>query len=838
MSQLDSTRIGRRRLIKLGGGAAVGVAAAAAVSGLGTRSGEHEIEANAAGLQEWGRAAGQWIPSCCNMCGGQCGIMVHVVDGVVDKIEPNNWNPNSYTNISTDWLDGYTVAAGCKEGGMICAKGNAGAMALYDPDRLTKPLKRTNPDKSVGADPKWQEISWEQAIDEIAGKMKALRDAGEAHKLIWFSEDHSFTHPQQDFCALYGTPNYSNHANLCDVARKASFSAVMGDARPLADFIQSKYIMLFGWNPTSALKWIHLGRIIPRAMERGAKLVVVDPYMSDTAAKAQEWVSIRPATDGALALAMAHVIIRDNLYDKDFVAKWTVGFEQFSAYVADKTPQWAEAITTVKAATIERLARELATTKPALVDVWSGPGQHSNGVQGGRAIALLNALIGSLDRPGGMIIPDKRGARWTQAVPDDKAAVTVKQPRLDELSKYPLGHSSGVYTQSFANIAEGKGPYQPKMGVIVFQNVMMTVPGTQNVAKALAKLETLVVIDTMMSETAMMADYAIPGTVYLERYDLNSHWVTWSVLGLRQPVVKPIFGQPAEYEFVAALGRKLGLKDKSGKDFFNIGAISGQPIQDLTAWYEEQLSNELKTGAPGITLAELKALPGATWIDKKGTTYEKYAEALADSALTTAFYDGDPKADGTLVYSKPKAEGGTLIGVVVDGKAVKGFASKSRRVEFVSKWLADKPDATGKPVDPLPVHAPRDWMPDKDYPLYLINWKEANHTHSRTQNNPWLLNVKPFGPLIIHPDTAKKNGVADGDEVWVESSYGRVKGEVQTSRRMHPEVVGVQWGWGHTALGKDAKGRGMAEAPLRPTKGDSLSGQALHKETCVRITKA
>ena len=106
MSQLDSTRIGRRRLIKLGGGAAVGVAAAAAVSGLGTRSNEHEIKANAAGLQEWGRAAGQWIPSCCNMCGGQCGIMVHVVDGVVDKIEPNNWNPNSYTNISTDWLDG------------------------------------------------------------------------------------------------------------------------------------------------------------------------------------------------------------------------------------------------------------------------------------------------------------------------------------------------------------------------------------------------------------------------------------------------------------------------------------------------------------------------------------------------------------------------------------------------------------------------------------------------------------------------------------------------------------------------------------------------------------
>src|SRR3989304_1312670 len=331
MSQLDSTRIGRRRLIKLGGGAAVGVAAAAAVSGLGTRSGEHEIEANAAGLQEWGRAAGQWIPSCCNMCGGQCGIMVHVVNGVVDKIEPNNWNPNNYTNISSDWLHRYTAAGG-------------------------------------GAAPKWQEISWQQAIDEIAAKMKALRDAGEAHKLIWFSEDHSFTHPQQDFCALYGTPNYSNHSNLCDVARKASYKLVMGDERPLMDSIQSRYIMLFGWNPLSATKWSHLPRIITHAIEKGAKLVVVDPYLSYTANKAHEWIPIRPSTDGAMALAMGNVIIRDKLYDEAFIKEWTVGFEQYAEYVKDKTPDWAEKITTVAAKTIERIAIEFATTKPQVVD--------------------------------------------------------------------------------------------------------------------------------------------------------------------------------------------------------------------------------------------------------------------------------------------------------------------------------------------------------------------------------------------------------------------------------------------------------------------------------------
>jgi thiosulfate reductase/polysulfide reductase chain A len=700
---------------------------------------------------------------------------------------------------------------------------------------VKRPLKRTNRDKSVGADPKWQEISWDQALDEIAGKLKALRDAGEAHKLLWFSEDHSFTHIQDDFCKLYGTPNYSNHSNLCDVARKASFKTVMGHDRPLADFIQSKYILLFGWNPTSAIKWVHLPRIITQAIERGARMVVVDPYLSDTAVKAHEWVAIRPATDGALALALAHVIIRDGLWDKEFVAKWTTGFDEYAAYVKDKTPAWAEAITTVKAATIERIARELATTKPALVDVWSGPGHHSNGVQGGRAIAMLNALTGGYDRPGTMLIPDKRGNKHGGVTPDATAAATLREPRFDEKGKYPLGHGSGVYTQAFENLASGRGPYQPKMGIIVFQNVMMSVPGAGTVAKALARLEMLVVVDTMLSETAMLADYVLPGTTYLERYDLNSHWVTWPVLGLRQPVVKPIFGQPAEYEMVAALGRRLGLKTKEGKDFFRLGALSGQPIESLTAWYEDYLSAELKNGAPKMTLAELKALPGAVWVDKGGTKYEKYAVPLKADQVATAFFDGNPTTDGTLVLDKPK---GSRIGVVVGGAPVVGFATPSGKVEFVSAWLASKKDANGRPVAALPVYEPREWQPSSEFPLYFINWKEANHTHSRTQNNPWLLEIKPDNPMIVHPATAARFGVKEGEQVWVESPFGRVRAKVKTTMRIHPEVVGVQHGFGHTALGRLAKGRGTSDSALRPTKSDPLSGQATHKEACVRIVKA
>ena len=889
---MSTTNVSRRRFLKtataIGGGLA-GTAIGSATAGIvraadGPSPGPAELD------RRFGRDAGEWIASCCNACGGQCGIFAHVVEGKVVKIEPNSWNPNNYSNISSDFFADYDPAVGVRQGATICPKGNAATGLLYDPDRVQQPRKRTNPKKGRDEDPVWQDISWEQAISEIADRLRPLRESGHPEELLWWSEDHSFTHSQQDFCALFGTPNYSNHSNLCDVERKASFKMAMGDERPLADFVESKYILLFGWNPTSALKWIHLARIITAGIERGARMVVVDPYLSDTAAKAHEWVSIRPATDGALALAMAHVIIRDDLYDKDFVRDWTSGFDEYASLVADKTPEWAEGITTVPARTIERIAREFATTQPALADVWSGPGQHTNGVQGGRAIALLNALVGTFDRPGGMMIPDRRGAKWSQAEPE----TPITAARFDGLGDFPFGHGSGVYGRGFQRLIDGSGPYQPKAGMCVFQNLVMSGPGSSKIAEALSKLEMFVVVDTHESETARLADYLIPGTHFLERYDVNAHWVTWPAVGLRQPVVGAaerqtspwpyrggIFGQMAEYEFVAALGRKLGLKNKAGADFFSVGALSGEPIEDLTAWYEEQLSNELKTGAPGVTLDEMKALPGAVWVDEKGTRYEKYAAPLKPTLVVDP--DGtvwdkpadDPKRKQQAIvvagdlWTGPEAEGGVKVGRIIAGGAFftdgdrilngpklegkkpgqigyaiggsdprRGFFTSSGKVEFFNAKLPEKKDVNGQPVDAAPEYRPREWMPNAEFPLYLINWKEASHTHTRSQNNQLLVALKPDNPLIISAETATKFGIADGDEVIVESPNGSVRAKASLSSRMHPEVVGLQHGFGHWALGRVAKGRGTAVSDLNTIRYDPLSGQACHKEICVRIRRA
>lgn len=928
-------KLGRRKFLQ---GMATVPAALAAGMATGCTATKKDGPGNKslAGEEKWGRKAGEWIPSCCNMCGGQCGIMAHVVDGQLTKIEPNNWNPNNYCNVSTTakgdgFFDGYTVEAGAKEGGALCPKGNAGIMQLYDPNRVKRPMKRTNPEKGVDVDPKWVEISYEQALSEISAKLKALQDAKEQHKLLWWSEDHSFTHIQGDFCEFFGTPNYSNHANLCDVSRKAGFKMVMGDERPLADPIQSKYIMLWGWNPLSALKWVHLGRCFTRGIENGARMVVIDPYMSDTAIKGQEWVPIRPGTDGALALAMCHVIVRDGLYDKEFVEKWSTGFQEFSEYIKDKTPEWAEAITTVPAANITRLAIEVATTKPAVVDVWSGPGQQTNGVQGGRAIACLTALVGGYDRPGTMMIPNKSGNSHVHihAHPDTEA--TMKQPRFDGIKDLPWGHKSGVYGRGFERLADGTGPYEPKVGFCVFQNLVMSGPGTTKVVAALKKLETFVVVDTMFSETAQLADYLIPGTVYLERYDWNTHWVTWPTLGLRQPVVKAkeiqaspypfqggIFGQMAEYEFVVALGRTLGLKDAHGAAYYENGPLSNQPQPNLTQWYEEFLSAESKAGAPKMGLEEIKKLPGAVWTDPKGTEYEKYAKALKSKLVVEGgkVFDkpaADPKrkqvasisgdklvrvmgkveggkilddhgktvghADGGKVYDKPAdaadrkeiavlaggspvetvgmvvdgqafftkgitlldkptRDKGKQIGSLVDGKPLRGFMTPSGKCEFYNADFAKKKDLRGNPVNPLPAYSSREWMPDAGFPLYLINWKEANHTHSRSQNNAWLMDLKPENPLVMARSTAAKLGIKDGDKVWVESKYGKAEAVAKVTDRMHPEVVGAQHGFGHWAMGKIAKGRGTSFADLNYVAYDPMSGQAVHKEICVKVYKA
>lgn len=774
--EVPKSNITRRDFLKIS--ATLGVAGFA-----GIRFNSADVDAAYAATNA-SAATGAWIPTCCNMCGGQTGVYAHVVDGAVVKIEPNRHNPIGISNISSDF-SAYRVAEA--NPARMCGKGNAAIMTLYDPDRVKTPLKRTNPDRSPGADPRWVPITYEQALDEIAVKLDGIRTRNGAQSLLWFSEDHSFTGIQADFCQDFGTPNYLNHSNICDVARKAGYKLTLGHDRPLPDLKNAKYILLFGWNPLGAMKWAHLPRVLLDGLRNGAKLTVVDPRLSETAQKALmnggKWISIKPGTDGALALAMASYIIKNNLHDAGFINNWTTGFADFKTYVADKTPLWAQQITGIPSSSIETIAREFATTKPALVDVWSGSTHHGNGTQAARAIASLALVTGQVDKPGTLIIPERKGGKHRTL-----QAPVPAVPRVDGRgTKYPFAHSSGVYVEardrmiagSYADPADPAKTYPVKAAFFVFQNFVFNTPNSAKNIQAIKNMELVVTIDTHLSETALMADYVIPGTTYLERYDLNPNWTTFYSLGLRQPVVKPIFGQMPEYDFVMALGKKMKMADFPPA---------------LT--YEQYLDDELRNGI-GVSLADLKdetKHPGATWVGGV-THYEKYATGLWKPATPSAKFEF--KFSGAIT-----------------------------------------PYMTSARFDPLPKFEPAEDVPTSRYPFYLVNWKEALHTHSRTMNNKWLMEQQGENFVWIHTSAAKALGVSDGGSVWIENQYAKAQARARVTDRIHPKVVGMVHGFGHWGLGGTAKNRGTNDTQFVPGKAERLSGMARHKECAVKISRA
>lgn len=171
-------------------------------------------------------------------------------------------------------------------------------------------------------------------------------------------------------------------------------------------------------------------------------------------------------------------------------------------------------------------------------------------------------------------------------------------------------------------------------------------------------------------------------------------------------------------------------------------------------------------------------------------------------------------------------------------RTIEGFPTKPGKIEFYSEWVKSKKDGNGQPVNPLPVYVPRDWQPTKEYPLFLIHWKETYHGHTRTMNNPWLMELKGSNPLVINRKTAERLKIKDGDEIWVESPNGKDKAKAKVTEGMHPDVVGWQHGFGHWAMGRVAKGKGTHGGQFLPTKSDALSSQSLNKECCVRVSKA
>jgi thiosulfate reductase/polysulfide reductase chain A len=360
-----------------------------------------------------------------------------------------------------------------------------------------------------------------------------------------------------------GSPNVFSHASTCFLPRNIGWWLTVGDAKPEHDFENSRFIMLIGRNPAAGLNLRQL-RDLVRSRDNGARIVVVDPRYSEAAGIADQWIRIRPGTDLALALAFAHVMIKESLYQKEFVEKYTEGFSEFAAVVEKFTPEWAEEKTTVPSRTIGELAREIAKAAPQAVihrGYHAAVGtQYKNSLQLARAIACVNGLLGNFNQRGGLYSAPKLklGKLDERAHPSPPK---VEGPMVDgstDPERYPLTPKRLGLSHAIPElILQGK----LKAGFVHHNNPLRTCPNPARVIEGYKKLDLLVGFDYVLSETASICHYILPESHYLERDDVvhTNHCINSSQVAIRQQVVPPLYDTKPLVQILIELAPRLGI---------------------------------------------------------------------------------------------------------------------------------------------------------------------------------------------------------------------------------------------------------------------------------------
>lgn len=503
------------------------------------------------------------VPSICSNCMTQCGISAHVEDGKVVKVTPLRGHPFS----------------------TLCIKGQAIPDMIYAKDRITHPLKRVNGD--------WKKISADEAFDIIAGKLNETKEKyGDKALAMYVGLGfHAHSRFASRFASVYGTPNYSSGTSNCAGACMVGQGVTLDRHGIMLreDFEASHCVIVWGTN----LHHSDLQRAsrIEAAKKKGAKLIVIDPRRTRLAKEADIYTQIRPGTDCALALGLLNVIIAEELYDKDFVKDWTVGFDELREHVKQYTPEAVEEISWVPAKTIKEIARMYATNKPAAIAQYWSLEHCASGVQHQRAVAILMAITGNLNVDGGNIYyPMFRMKRMkTEGGPSLSTAVGgIRWPLFVRV----IGEDQGLALPDA--IIDGE-PYPIKVLICQSGNPGTSFPNTRRVQEALEKLDFLVVHDYYLTETAKFADIFLPAVFPTEQevlFDYSLQGAPW--LFLARKAVDPPEGCIHDWRLWIELAQRMGYST-----YF--------PWQSEHEFYEDLLESA------SVSLKELMEHPAGVW---------------------------------------------------------------------------------------------------------------------------------------------------------------------------------------------------------------------------------
>jgi anaerobic selenocysteine-containing dehydrogenase len=687
----------------------------------------------------------------CMQCPWGCGIHVHIQDGAIARISGNKNHPFSK--------------------GTVCPKGTAAGEVLAHPKRITSPLRRT--------DHGWEEISWDIAFEILVEQLtrvkedygpKALAVAIGMPVLLGGNSTVSFL---RRFCDIYGTPNCFSVESICFRCQIIARILTLGTYE-VPDITNSACILVWGNNPQASAP--PAAARIREALEKGAKLIVIDPRVTEFAAQADLHLQVRPGTDTALALGMINVMVTEGLFDREFVETWTVGMDELAEAASDYAPTQAAEITGVPPEKIVEAARMFAgAPSSCIVQGTNSLDQHAVGLQSSRCVAILQAITGNIDNAGGFVSTSK---------------VRLNPIRLPELMEgEPLGADHyPLFNEVWGrNFGEGQAmlladtilsgePYPIKAMIVSASNPVITWPGGRKLERAMESLDFLAVMDLFMTPTAEKAHLFLPAATFLERVELCDYYGTLQAVpyvAMRRRLFQ-VGEAMADVDFWIELGKRMGYQESL-------------PWSDAT----EALDYALEPS--GFTLDELDRLP----------------------------------------------DGGMPFGSVRLGQYLKkgGFATPSRKIELASDTLRDlghdavprhrqSPEAPGGSMASEPLPGEKGSGGEPAFPLVLTTGARVlQYLHSEHRDIERLAKRGRHPLAELHPDTARRYSIEDDALVEIETQHGAVRMQASVIDGIMPGVVSLPHGW------KDASVNDLTD----DYQGDPITGYPILKSKACRV---
>lgn len=686
----------------------------------------------------------------CTICdpATQCGLSLYVKDGEIIKVEGDENQPFGQ--------------------GTLCVKGVSQRQYIYNEERIKTPLRRTGPRGSGEFEP----ISWEEAYAEIAKNLNGIKAESGAESVVFYSGYTKFYRPWfKRLCHSFGSPNYCTESSACNCAQELAQKLVWGSVGG-PDFGGGlKCVLVWSANPF----YTNPGRAraLQGALDRGAKMIVVDPRHTPTTQRAHIHLRPRPGTDGALALAMANVLITEELYNKEFVEQYTHGFAEYKAYVAEYTPERGEVLTGVSAELIREAARLFAKESPSAVLPSAAPVVHqTNGVQNYRAIHSLVGLMGNFDVPGGQYVGkesfvdcsglfETREHEFRQSRPYSEMA-----PRIGDHLYGAWAELVTAECQAMAipeQLRTGK-PYRLRALVGQGMNYRMW-PNSDGFAELLKGLDFMVNTDLFMTDTCKLADIVLPACTSSERTEFRCWGNGFATC--TSPAIKPLHNSRPDIDIICDLAKYIAPED----------TLLASGFDATMDWMLEP---------SGMTVAELRKHPSGMFVpNPQVQPYRKY----------------------------------------LDG----GFKTPTGKLEFYSEVLARNG------YDALPAYYPPkqslESTPElaKDYPMVLnAGSRLPMFVHTRTYRVPWLKSMRPDAPSCdINAQDAQAQGLKQGDTVNIVSPVSAITVKVNITQTGLPGVV-------HLYHGNSQQNPNNL---LREDYLDPISGYPGYKSSLCRLEK-